>query len=103
MAMPRGVAAIAAIVALACGGCFGYTRGAKGWSYVGDAVLIAGGGAAIALDETQTSTCEGMGCPKYTAPVSGGIVAGTVLITAGIVGILLNATRPKAKSASQGR
>ena len=31
-------------------GCFGYTPSARRWAYVGNTVLIAGGGATIALD-----------------------------------------------------
>jgi len=34
-------------------GCFGYNSSAKGWSYVGDAILIAGGAAAAAYDVTE--------------------------------------------------
>src|SRR5689334_4246719 len=34
-------------------GCFGYNPSAKRWAYAADAILIAGGGAAIALDVTS--------------------------------------------------
>jgi hypothetical protein len=103
--MPRGVAAVVALLAivLGAGGCFGYTKGAKAWSYVGNILLMGAGGTAIGLDYKSQPGCEGMGCSKYTAPVSDGVAIGSVLIGAGIVGIVLNATRPLAKPASQGR
>ena len=102
--MPRGVAAVVASLALVLGGgCFGYTKGAKAWSYVGNILLMGAGGAAIGLDYKSQPGCESMGCSKYTAPVSDGVAIGSVAIAAGIVGIVLNATRPLAKPASQGR
>jgi hypothetical protein len=103
--MPRGVAAVVASLVLLFGasGCFGYTKGAKAWSYVGNILLIGAGGTAIGVDHKSEQACEGMGCSKYTAPVSDGVAIGSVLIAAGIVGIVLNATRPLAKPASQGR
>jgi hypothetical protein len=80
-------------------GCFGYTSSSKGWSYVGDAILIAGGGAAVAYDVTENKPmmCEGAGCP-YQSPVRGGMVAGALLIGAGLIGILFNATRDTVKT-----
>ena len=80
-------------------GCFGYSSSSKGWSYVGDAILIAGGGAAVAYDVTENkpAMCEGAGCP-YQSPVRGGTVAGALLIGAGLIGILFNATRDTAKT-----
>jgi hypothetical protein len=103
--MPRGVVAIAAMIAISCGstGCFGYTRGAKGWSYVGNVLLIGAGATAIALDKKSEPECEGMGCQPYKPPFSGGIAIGAVAVAAGLVGIVLNATRPTAKPSSQGR
>ena len=80
-------------------GCFGYTSSSKGWSYVGDAILIAGGGAAVAYDVTENKPmmCEGAGCP-YQSPVRGGTVVGALLIGAGMIGILFNATRDSVKT-----
>ncbi len=80
------------------GGCFGYNSSSKKWAYVGDAILIAGGGAAIALDQTnKPEMCMGAGCP-YQSPVRGGTVIGAVLVGAGLLGILFNATRDTIKS-----
>lgn len=92
----RSIALITTFALLA--GCFGYNSSAKGWSYVGDAVMIAAGGAAIALDQTETATpCPSAGgC--YTAPIGGGFVVGAVLVAAGLFGIVFNATRPTIKT-----
>ena len=82
----------------ALGGCFGYNSSAKRWAYVGDTVLILGGGAAIAIDVTsKDEPCTGDNCP-YKSPIRGGMVAGVVLATAGLVGILFNATRTSVKT-----
>jgi hypothetical protein len=90
---------VVAIIALLCTGCFGYNRGAKAWSYVGNSILIVGGGAAIAADVTNSPPpCQGTGCPTYTEPVGGAMIAGIVLVTAGVVGMIINATRPTTKS-----
>lgn len=94
------VAVIAAISLLS--GCFGYNRSAKRWAYVADAVLIAGGGAVIAVDVTSAeSPCvpDAMnnGC-AYRSPVHGAVIAGAVLAAAGLVGIVLNATRDEVKT-----
>jgi hypothetical protein len=79
-------------------GCFGYNRGAKGWSYVGDAVLLAAGGAAIAVDRTSSEEpCTGDNC-QYKSPLSGLMVAGVVLAAAGLFGIVFNATRDEVKT-----
>lgn len=92
----RALALIASLTLLA--GCFGYNRSAKRWAYVGDSVLIAGGGAAIALDVTSTDEpCTGDNC-LYQSPVGGALVAGVVLVTAGLFGILFNATRSNVKT-----
>ena len=88
--MQRVVALVAA-VALASG-CFGYSSGAKKWSYVGDTVLILGGGGAIAGDLLTHEPCEGVNC-ELDLPFGGGTVAGVFLVTAGLVGIILTATR----------
>ena len=103
--MPRGVAAVVAMIAISWGssGCFGYTRGAKAWSYVGDVLLIGAGGAAGGLDRWAQPEGVGMGCQPYKPPFSGGVAIGAVAVAAGLVGIVLNATRRTAKSASQGR
>ena len=59
-------------------------------------MLILGGGAAItagALDKeppTQVMT----GDKPYDSPFNGAMVAVVVLATAGLVGIVFNATRP---------
>jgi hypothetical protein len=81
-------------------GCFGYNKSAKRWSYVGDSVLILGGGGAIAADvltKTEAPPCMGSACP-YESPITGAMVAGTMLVTAGLVGIVINATRPNVKT-----
>ncbi len=79
-------------------GCFGYNGSAKRWAYVGDVILIAGGGAAMALDQTnKPAACEGSSCP-YQSPVRGGMVAGALLIGAGLLGIIFTATRDTVKS-----
>jgi hypothetical protein len=78
-------------------GCFGYNSSAKKWAYVGDVILIAGGGAAVALDVTnKPAACDGAGCP-YQSPVRGGMVAGALLVGAGLFGIIFNATRDNVK------
>jgi hypothetical protein len=100
--MPRRHGPLALLTAAALlAGCFGYTRSAKGWSYVGDSLLIASGGGVIAVDRTSAPTCSGAGCPSFTAPVSGLLVAGVALAAAGVFGILFNATRPLAKHESR--
>lgn len=97
----RSLALLVALV-LASGstGCFAYNRPAKRWAYVGDTVLILGGGGAISADlltGTDPPPCMGRACP-YESPVSGAIVAGAMLVTAGLVGIVINATRPNVKT-----
>jgi hypothetical protein len=99
--MPR-VAALLACISLATG-CFGYDSSAKKWAYVGDSVLIAGGGGAIAADLLTHESCmptatQGNNCPSFDPPFGGGAVAGAVLVTAGIVGIIINATRTPVKT-----
>jgi hypothetical protein len=80
------------------GGCFGYNRSAKGWSYAGDTVLILAGGAVIAVDQTSKSEpCTGDNC-QYKSPISGALVAGVVLAAAGLFGIVFNATRENVKT-----
>jgi hypothetical protein len=94
----KAVALVAVIALLA--GCFGYNSSAKKWAYVGDAMLIAGGGAAIGADVAsgpeKCMSTTGI-CP-YHAPVGGAMVAGIVLVTAGLAGIVYNATRTSAKT-----
>lgn len=94
--MPR-VVALAACAAL-LSGCFGYSSSAKKWAYVGDAVLIVGGGGAIAADILTREPCEGVSCPDFELPFGGGTVAGAMLVTAGIIGIIVNATRDEVKT-----
>jgi hypothetical protein len=99
----RSRAALAAISlgAISLTGCFGYNKSAKRWAYVGDSVLILGGGGAAAADvltKDEPPPCmTGTMCP-YESPVSGAIVAGAMLVTAGLVGIIVNATRPNVKT-----
>lgn len=90
--------ALLAILALVPG-CFGYNSGAKKWSYVGNGILIAGGGGAIAYDQLTPNdpcpTASMNGC--YQPKFGGAMVAGVLLVTAGIIGIVINATRPNIK------
>jgi hypothetical protein len=94
---------LALVVALASclTGCFGYNPSAKRWAYVGDTVLMVGGGGAIAADvltKDDPAPCmPGVMCP-YESPVSGAMVAGAMLVTAGLVGMIVNATRPNVKT-----
>jgi hypothetical protein len=91
--------ALLAILAL-IPGCFGYNPSAKKWAYAGNTILIAGGGGAIAGDiltdppECPTTSMNGCYQPKF----GGGMVAGVMLVTAGLIGIVINATRPNVKS-----
>ena len=99
--MSRVVALVASIAMLT--GCFGYNSSAKKWSYVGDTVLILGGGGAIAADILTHEKCMptatiGDNCPDFDPPFGGGTVVGAVLVTAGIVGIIINATRSNVKT-----
>ena len=88
--------AIALLVLLA--GCFGYNSSAKSWAYVGDSVLIAAGGAAIGGDlATRPPPCSGPNCP-YMTKVDGAMIAGAMLVTAGVFGMIFNATRPTVKT-----
>ena len=92
--------ALIAVVAFTTG-CFGYNRSAKRWAYVGDTVLILGGGGAIALDVTASKPDAGLtmtAAEPYDPPFSGVFVAGVVLAAAGLFGILFNATRPIVKT-----
>jgi hypothetical protein len=94
--MPRVVALVACAALLT--GCFGYNPPAKKWAYVGDAVLIVGGGGAIAADLLTHEPCEGVGCPDFELPFGGGTVAGVMLVSAGIIGIIISATRDPVKT-----
>ncbi len=102
MGASRGARALItsiSLIALLLGasGCFGYNRSAKRWSYVGDTLLILGGGAAIATDLTSKSTpCTGDNCP-YQSSIHGTMVAGVVLVAAGLFGLVFNATRDNVK------
>jgi hypothetical protein len=90
------VAAIASVALLT--GCFGYNKTAKRWAYVGDTVLVLGGGGAIAADVTsKDEACTGDNC-LYKSPIHGAMIAGAVLVAAGLFGILFNATRPNVKT-----
>ncbi|MDB4958318.1 MAG: hypothetical protein JWO36_5887 [Myxococcales bacterium] len=90
---------VVALVCILLTGCFGYNSSAKKWSYFGDTLLVLGGGAAITVDQTsKPPACMGAGCPLYTSPISGGLIAGVVLASAGVFGVILNATRPSVKT-----
>ena len=98
MGSSRRALALLATISLV-GGCFGYNRSAKRWSYLSDSVLILGGGATIAIDRSQkTEPCMGTSCPVYHSSISGGLIAGVVLVAAGVFGIVFNATRPIVKT-----
>jgi hypothetical protein len=103
MGKSRRSLAVLTVLVLVLGltGCFGYNKSAKRWAYVGDSVLILGGGGAIAADiltKDEPAPCmAGTMCP-YESPISGAMVAGAMLVTAGLVGIIVNATRPNVKT-----
>ena len=93
----RGVALV--LCAVLSTGCFGYNSSAKGWSYAGNTVLILGGAAAITGDLLdKDEPCMGTGCSDFETPFGGAMVAGALLVTAGVVGMIINATRPTMKS-----
>lgn len=80
-------------------GCFGYNAPARRAAYFGNTVLVLGGGGALAAELlTEDEACQGPGCVKEVSPITGPMVAGTMLITAGLVGFLLNLTRPTVKT-----
>jgi hypothetical protein len=95
-------------------GCFGYNKSAKRWAYAGNTVLILGGGGLIAgdaltretepdLDRDGIEDCMQMGPPcPYQGPfdgrLNGMMIAGVMLATAGVIGMLINATRPNVKT-----
>ena len=98
------VLVVLALVALVSG-CFGYNKSAKRWAYAGNTVLILGGGGALAASILTKSEPEPLmsttGQPQeapYDPPITGGMVAGALLISAGIFGIIFNATRPNVKT-----
>ena len=102
----RGLSLLLCVALIAGTGCFGYNSSSKGWAYAGNAVLMVGGAAAITAD---VLTHDRMECPPnpppgsaycsdFGLPFGGAMVAGTLLLTAGIVGIIINATRPTVKS-----
>lgn len=100
----RVLAVLATIALVSASGCFGYNRSAKRWAYAGNTVLIVGGGGLIAGDlllggpDEPSMNVPSTGADLYEPPVSGVLVAGIVLATAGLVGILFNATRPDVKT-----
>lgn len=89
--------AVVACIALATG-CFAYDRPAKRWAYVGDSLLILGGGGAIAADLLTHESCSGVACPTFDPPFGGATVAGVVLVTAGIIGMVFTSTRTPVKT-----
>jgi ABC-type Mn2+/Zn2+ transport system permease subunit len=83
-------------------GCFGYNKSAKRWAYLGDTVLILGGGGVIAgevltKDEPCMVSIMTPRC-RYEPPFTGAMVAGVILAAAGLFGIVFNATRPNVKT-----
>ena len=63
---------------------------------------MLGGGAAIAIDVTNQGRAvqpDAMnnGCP-YRSSIHGAMIAGVVLVAAGVFGILFNATRDNVKT-----
>jgi hypothetical protein len=101
MGTKRRSLVLLAVLAIGTPGCFGYNKSAKRWSYVGDTVLILGGGGAIAgdvLTKDDPPPCMAGTMCRYESPISGAMVAGAVLATAGLVGLILNATRPTVKT-----
>jgi hypothetical protein len=101
MGFPRRLAPLIASIGL-LSGCFGYNKSAKRWAYVGNGVLIAGGGTVIALDVTSKDApcmpdAMNNGC-SYRSPIHGALIAGVVLAAAGAFGVLFNATRDDVKT-----
>ena len=93
----RSVALVACAALVS--GCFGYNSGAKKWAYVGDTMLVLGGAGAVTYDlVSKDEMCTGSGCSTFDPPFGGAMVAGAVLITAGVVGMIVNATRPTVKT-----
>lgn len=100
MGFARSAVALIASIALlsSLGGCFGYNPSAKRWAYVGDTVLVLGGGAAIGIDVTsKDAPCTGDNC-TYRPPIHGALIVGAVLVAAGVFGMLFNATRDNVKT-----
>jgi hypothetical protein len=99
-------AALIATSATTATGCWGYNSSSKNWAYAGNTLLIAGGAAAITADilthdrmECPANQPPGSAyCSDFRLPFGGTLVAGALLLTAGIVGIVVNATRPTVKS-----
>jgi hypothetical protein len=99
--MPGKLVVLVTVLAFTSG-CFGYNKSAKRWSYVGNTVLILGGGGAIAADQLATSKPDpGLtmtAAPPYNPPFSGVLLAGAMLVAAGFFGMIFNATRPYVKT-----
>jgi hypothetical protein len=92
------VASITLLSATTLSGCFGYNSSAKRWAYVGDTVLILGGGGLIAADVTsKEDPCTGDNC-LYESSIHGEMVLGALLVAAGVAGILFNVTRDNVKT-----
>lgn len=102
MATTRIATAVCVAAALLTG-CFGYNKSAKRWAYVGDTVLVLGGGGIIAADMTSRDSAPCMPVMPntpcaYEAPLTGALIAGAVLAAAGLFGFVFNATRPTVKT-----
>jgi hypothetical protein len=103
-----GGAAVVLVLAALLSGCWGYNRSAKRGAYVLDTILIAGGGGLIALgvmnppkdcDEINPNLPPNPACHDPVAgPISGTLVAGTMLAVGGIVALVVNATRKNVKT-----
>ncbi len=101
MGLTTRLVALVTMMALVSG-CFGYNKSAKRWAYLGDTVLILGGGGVVAAevltkDEPCMVNAVVLRC-RYEPPFTGGMVVGAVLVAAGLFGILINATRPNVKT-----
>jgi hypothetical protein len=98
--MSMRLVALVTVLAL-LGGCFGYNKSAKRWAYVGNTVLILGGGGAIAADqlggESEMSNVP-TAAKTYDPPFSGVMLAGAMLVAGGLFGMIFNATRPNVKT-----
>jgi hypothetical protein len=96
----RGIVSAMLCVAMLTG-CWGYTSSSKKWAYVGDSLLLVGGGAALAYGvEDKPAACTGDGC-EYHSSIRGAEVVGVALLAAGLFGLLFNITRENVKNPSR--
>jgi len=102
------VAALTIAALLATSGCWGYNTSAKRGAYVLDTTMVLGGGGLIALgvlnppkncDEINPNLPPNPACHDPVAgPLSGILVAGTMLAIGGLVALVVNATRSNVKT-----